>query len=544
MQRLKKIRCSESLFLTGCALFFTFILNGMFIVRAAERTPLSHLHDYLFITTIPLVLFCAFMLVFNLLVLPWIGKPLLIILLLCGAGANYFMYSFGTVIDTNMVQNVFETDLQEATALLSPRYILWMLLMGVLPSLIILMVSVRQTRPWWFALAMRALWCIGSLLMILLIAALMYKDYASLFRNNKGLVKMVTPPNVVSGVIHYVDNRWLQGSKELVRIGQDAQKGPLIKAAQKKTLVVFVLGETARAENFSLGGYARETNPKLKQQQVIYYQHATSCGTETAVSVPCMFSGMTRADYDANLARHQEGLMDVLAHAGVNVMWRENDGGCKGACNRIPHTDMTQWKLKEYCQSDYCLDDVLLHRLSNYIDSVKDDSVIVLHQMGSHGPAYYRRYPPAMRQFTPTCDSNQIQDCDHQALVNTYDNTLLYTDSMVSDTIDLLKRYSDRFNVALIYLSDHGESLGERGMYLHGAPWLFAPSQQTHIPFLMWLSPDYAHTFGVNESCMRQRAQQDEVSQDNVFHTLLGMMNIQTSVYKPGLDLLKRCQAH
>ncbi|HCW46903.1 MAG TPA: phosphoethanolamine transferase EptA, partial [Erwiniaceae bacterium] len=130
------------------------------------------------------------------------------------------------------------------------------------------------------------------------------------------------------------------------------------------------------------------------------------------------------------------------------------------------------------------------------------------------------------------------------ALVNTYDNTLLYTDSMVSDTIDLLKRYSDRFNVALIYLSDHGESLGERGMYLHGAPWLFAPSQQTHIPFLMWLSPDYAQTFGVDESCMRQRAQQDEVSQDNVFHTLLGMMNIQTSVYKPGLDLLKRCQAH
>lgn len=544
MLLLKKFRCSESLFLAGCALFFTFILNGLFIVRAAERTPLSHLHDYLFIASIPLVLFCAFMLVFNLLILPWIGKPLLIILLLCGAAANYFMYSFGTAIDTNMVQNVFETDLQEATALLSPRYLLWMLLMGVLPAAIILMVNIKRTRPWWFALAMRALWCIGSVLTILLIAALMYKDYASLFRNNKGLVKMVTPPNVVSGAIHYVDNRWLQGDKALVRIGLDAQKGPLIKAAQKKTLVVFVLGETARAENFSLGGYARETNPKLKQQQVIYYQHASSCGTETAVSVPCMFSGMARRDYDANLARHQEGLMDVLAHAGVNVMWRENDGGCKGACNRIPHTDMTLWKLQAYCQSDYCRDDVLLHRLSNYIDGVKDDSVIVLHQMGSHGPAYYLRYPPAMRQFTPTCDSKQIQDCDHQALVNTYDNTLLYTDSMVSDTIDLLKRYSDRFNVALIYLSDHGESLGERGMYLHGAPYLFAPSQQTHIPFLMWLAPDYARAFRIDEGCMRHHAQQDEVSQDNVFHTLLGMMNIQTAVYQPALDLLKNCQAH
>lgn len=539
----KKIRCSESLFLAGCALFFTFILNAQFIARAAERTPLTHFHDYLFLASIPLVLFCAFMLIFNLLILPWIGKPLLIILLLCGAAANYFMYSFGTVIDTNMVQNVFETDLQEATALLSLRYVLWLLFLGVIPALLIAVIKINQPRPWWFSLAMRALWSIGSVLVILLIAALMYKDYASLFRNNKGLVKMVTPANVVSGVIHYVDNRWLQGSQQLVRIGQDAHKGPMVKAATKKTLVIFVLGETARAENFSLGGYSRETNPKLKQQNVIYYQNASSCGTETAISVPCMFSGMPRTQYNANLARHQEGLMDVLAHAGVNVMWRENDGGCKGACDRIPHTDMTQWKLKDVCRSDYCLDEALLHRLSHYIDGVKDDSVIVLHQMGSHGPAYYLRYPSAMRQFTPTCDSKQIQDCDHQALVNTYDNTLLYTDSMLSDTIDLLKSYQDRFNVALIYLSDHGESLGERGMYLHGTPYLFAPSQQTHIPFLLWLSSDYAHTYGVNERCLRQQAQQQEVSQDNVFHTLLGMVNIQTSLYQPNLDLLKACQA-
>jgi len=544
MLLLKKLHCRESTFLIGCALYFTFILNALFIARAAERTPLTHLHDYLFLASIPLVLFCAFMLIFNLLVLPWLGKPLLIILLLCGAAANYFMYSFGTVIDTNMVQNVFETDLQEAMALLSPRYLLWMLLLGVIPAVVVAVTNIKRPRPWWFALASRALWCIGSVLLILLIAALMYKDYASLFRNNKGLVKMVTPANVVSGTINYVNNRWLQGSQELVRIGLDAHKGPVIKAASKKTLVIFVLGETARAENFSLGGYGRETNPKLKQQQVIYYQHASSCGTETAISVPCMFSGMPRTQYNANLARHQEGLMDVLAHAGVNVMWRENDGGCKGACNRIPHTDMTQWKLNEFCHSDYCLDDVLLHRLSNYIDGVKDDSVIVLHQMGSHGPAYYLRYPPAMRQFTPTCDSKQIQDCDHQALVNTYDNTLLYTDSMLSDTIDLLKRYQNRFNVALIYLSDHGESLGEKGMYLHGTPYLFAPSQQTHIPFLVWLSADYARTYGVNENCLRQHAQQDEVSQDNVFHTLLGMVNVQTELYQPALDLLKVCQTH
>ncbi|QKJ87053.1 phosphoethanolamine transferase EptA [Paramixta manurensis] len=538
-----KLRCNEITFNFLCAAFFTLAFNGLFIADAWKLTPRINLHDTLFIASIPLVLFAAFTLIFNLLALPWIRKPLLIILVLVSAAANYFMYNFGTVIDTNMVQNVFETDLQEASALLTGSYLMWMALAGVLPVLLIAFCKIEQNRPWWFSLALRALYSLGALLLILLVAALFYKDYASMIRNNKGLVKMITPVNIVSGSGHYIHDRWFQGDQTLVRIGQDAKKGPIIRAEHKKTLVIFVLGETARAENFSLGGYQRETNPQLKKQQVIYYQHATSCGTETAISVPCMFSNMPRVHYNANLAHHQEGALDILAHAGVNVLWRENDGGCKGACDRVPHTDMTQWRLPEFCAKGYCRDGALLQRLNNYIEGLHDDSVIVLHQMGSHGPAYYLRYPPEMRHFTPTCDSNQIQDCDHQALINTYDNSLLYTDAMVSDTINLLKGWSGKFNVALIYLSDHGESLGEHGMYLHGTPYVFAPEQQTHIPLLMWMSPDYASTFGINQNCLRQHAQEDAVSQDNLFHTLLGMFNIQTSEYQPQLDMNKACQS-
>jgi lipid A ethanolaminephosphotransferase len=177
---------------------------------------------------------------------------------------------------------------------------------------------------------------------------------------------------------------------------------------------------------------------------------------------------MPRKDYDATLATHQEGVLDVLAHAGVNVLWRENDGGCKGACDRVPHVDMTKLKLPLDCDGDVCMDNVLLYKLNDYINSLKDDGVIVLHQMGSHGPAYYRRSTPEFRKFSPTCDSNQIQDCTHEQLVNTYDNSLLYTDAMLDDTIKLLQQYSGKFNTALVYLSDHGESLGENGMYLHG----------------------------------------------------------------------------
>ncbi|MGK3114918.1 phosphoethanolamine transferase EptA [Candidatus Pantoea formicae] len=537
-----RLQCHTSSFNLIAALFFTLILNALFLLRAWEIIPYDRLHDYLFAASIPVVLAAAFYLIFSLLAWPYIRKPLLIVLVLASAAANYFMHSFGTVIDTNMIQNVFESDAQEAGALISSSYVVWMILMGIVPVALICMVRIKTGQRWWWSLLQRLAGALGAILLILLMAVLFYKDYASLIRNNKGLVKMITPANIVSGTGHYVDERYLQGSQALVKIGQDAKKGPLISTEQKKTLVVLVVGETGRAENFSLGGYARETNPKLKKQQVIYYPDASSCGTETAISVPCMFSNMPREHYDANLAHHQEGVLDILAHAGVSVLWRENDGGCKGACDRVPHTDMTQWKLPQYCHDGFCLDDVLLHRFDNYVDSLHNDGIIVLHQMGSHGPAYYQRYPESFRRFTPTCDSNQIQDCDHQALVNTYDNSLLYTDDMVSRTIDKLKALSDRFNVALIYLSDHGESLGEHGMYLHGAPYLFAPSQQTHIPLLMWMSPGYAAAYHIDESCLRQQAAKEKVSQDNLFHTVLGLFNIQTQEYQPQLDMIRSCQ--
>ncbi|KAJ9433284.1 lipid A ethanolaminephosphotransferase [Candidatus Pantoea symbiotica] len=535
-------QCGTNGFNLIAALFFALVLNALFLLRAWEMIPYDHVHDYLFAASIPLVLASAFYFLFSLAAWPYLRKPLLIALVLVSAAANYFMHSFGTVIDTNMIQNVFESDPQEAGALISSRYLLWMLLMGMVPVVLICGVRINNGTRWWWNLLQRLTGALGAILIILLMAALFYKDYASLIRNNKNLIKMITPANVVSGTGHYVDQRYLQGSQELVKIGEDAYKGPLISAATKKTLVVLVVGETARAENFSLGGYARDTNPELKKQQVIYYPNATSCGTETAISVPCMFSNMPRVHYDANLAHHQEGVLDILAHAGVSVLWRENDGGCKGACDRVPHTDMTQWKLPQYCHDGFCQDDVLLHRLDNYFDSLHNDGIIVLHQMGSHGPAYYQRYPAEFRRFTPTCDSKQIQDCDHQALVNTYDNSLLYTDDMLSRTIDKLKGLSDRFNVALVYLSDHGESLGERGMYLHGAPYMFAPSQQTHIPLLMWMSPGYAAANHINEACVRQQAVDAKVSQDNLFHTLLGMFNIQTQQYQPQLDMNRSCQ--
>jgi len=540
MWSVKKLQCNDIKFTLGCALFFT-VLNALFIQRSWEIIAPAHLHDVLFAASVPLVLFCGWVIVFSLLNIPFIRKPLMILLTLGCAGATYFMYTYGAVIDQNMMVNVFETNSQEATALVTPQMLLWIAAIGLIPSIVLMFVRIRSGK-WWYTLLMRVAAILGALMVIILVASVFYKDYASLFRNNKSIVKMVTPANYVSAIAKYSKNRWFAGDQTLVRIGQDAQKGPVILAQKKKTVLVLVVGEASRAENYSLNGYARDTNPQLKKQNMINFPQASSCGTETAVSLPCMFSNMPRKSYDADLARHQEGLLDVLAHAGVNLLWRENDGCCKGACDRIPHTDMTQWKLDEFCKDKSCIDDVNLHRLDNVLDGLKQDSVLVIHLMGSHGPAYYQRYPKEYRQFTPTCDTNQIQDCDHQALMNTYDNTILYTDSVVSKTIDALKARQTTMNTALIYLSDHGESLGENGLYLHGTPYLIAPAQQTHIPFMFWLSPDYVNSYSINEPCLRDQAAKTAVSQDNLFSTVLGMMNVKSAVYQPQMDIINTCR--
>ncbi|GAB7205182.1 hypothetical protein OS31_21220 [Dickeya oryzae] len=360
-------------------------------------------------------------------------------------------------------------------------------------------------------------------------------------RNNKELVKSLTPSNIILANISYYRHH-AQANLPLVQIGLDAHKNPLPAGDVKKNLVILVVGETSRAENFSLGGYGKLTNPRLANDNVVYFGQTASCGTSTGVSVPCMFSGMPRTGYDEQLASHQEGLLDILQHAGVSVLWQENDGGCKGACDRVPTRDITALDLPGQCIDGECHDEALFHGVDDYINQLKNDGIIVLHTMGSHGPAYYQRYPEAFRQFTPTCDTNQIQTCSRESLINTYDNTILYVDYIVDKAINVLKGHQDKFNTALVYLSDHGESLGEDGMYLHSMPYAVAPTQQTHIPMLMWFSGGYQQQFAINDSCMRKQADQQRFSQDNLFHTVLGMFNIATKEYQAPLDILQPCR--
>ena len=469
-------------------------------------------------------------------------KPVLVLLFVATAFTAYFMNQYGTQIDRSMIQNLVETDIGEAAELLSWKLLLTVTFLGVLPSLLVW--RLRIEFPEGARGLLRRLGIVlGSLGIAVLLLMAFYKSLAPTLREHKELRFHLTPTNYIQAINSYIK---FKRTKAVVvaPLGTDAAKAPRGDGNRDRAVTVIVVGETARAANFSLNGYARITNPELaRQPDLINFTHMESCGTATAVSLPCVFSVLERENYSDSQAYAQQGLLDVLKHAGFKVLWRDNNSGCKGACDRVEYEDLAQpVPGNRWCVNGECYDERLLERLPEIIRDAKDDLVIVLHQKGSHGPAYFKRYPAAFKRFVPVCETNELEQCSRESIVAAYDNTILYTDHFLNQTIELLKASaaSDHVNTAMMYFSDHGESLGEHNMYLHGAPYMLAPDEQKQVPFMLWMSEGFRTRFQIDQRCLAARAGQP-FSHDNVFHSVLGMLSVNTAVYNPRLDVFGPC---
>jgi len=481
-------------------------------------------------------------LVLTLALVTWkrIGKPLLALLILVSAASAYYEQTFGVRLNEEIIQSIFETQRAEAMGLITTASVTWIALFGVLPAVLVLLVPVRFL-PGRRSLGLRAVIVLAAAALMLVPPMLAGRNYVYFERNHRPMYEVFNPYAALSGTFHYLQRDVFRRKATMTPIGTDATLAADASTATRRRVVVLVVGETARAENQSLQGYARETNPEMKRAEAIYFTDAWSCGTATTVSVPCMFSNMTREKFDKPVAKSHWNALDVLQHAGVDVYWRDNDEGCKDVCARVPNDDLTNAKTAGLCDANGCQDAVLIADLPERLARMRSPALLVLHIKGSHGPAYFQRYPPEFNVFKPGCDTAEVQTCTYAQTVASYDNTILYTDHILGQIVDALKAVPD-VDSAMMYLSDHGESLGENDVYLHGADWATAPTQQKHIPMLMWLSPGWMRDAGVRLDCMDQRRVQP-ASQDNVFHTLLGFFGTRTSVYKPELDLLAGCRA-
>lgn len=489
---------------------------------------------YAHIVSLGIVLFCATTVLLVLLSLFRAVKPIFSLYFLLTAITAYFMDTYNVIISHELINDVVQTSPAEAFDLVTLRLFWYLLLLGIFPTLVLWKVTVRLESPLRM-LRNRTLLMLLALVSALGLVLLSSGFYASFIREHKPLRYYSNPAAPIQGVVRYVALRLKGKQRPLEVIGEDA-RAPA--ADMDRELVIMVVGETARSDRFSLNGYARKTNPLLAEEVVASLHKVSSCGTSTAISVPCMFAIYDRDRFSGDKARHTENLLDILRHAGVSVLWRDNNSDSKGVAERVSFEDFRSPEVNHVCDVE-CRDEGMLEGLQARIDSQKDgDILIVLHQMGSHGPAYHKRYPVAFRRYTPTCETSQLDVCTEEEIGNTYDNTLLYTDYFLSKVIALLRANDEQFETAMLYVSDHGESLGEGGLYLHGLPYFVAPETQTHVPVVFWFG---RHFDGARIEAVQKLADRP-YSHDNIFHTLLGLFEIKTDVYQPEQDILRQAR--
>lgn len=538
MLKLKAVRpewvtlCASAFFLAG----FNFVLwQHLFAITSADAKGIAMRVAF------GVMIFAAFNIVLTFLAFRRVLKPVLMFLFLISAGVAYFMSQYGVLIDAGMLRNFAETNVTEVRDLLSLKLLAYIVFLGVVPSWLLWKVPVNYRR-WHRELFSKVIVSFASVAVIGGVALANYQGLSSLFRNHHELRLMLVPSNYIGASAGYLREQVASAQQPFVKIGEDAQRDVALQNHPRKSLTVLVVGESARAENFGILGYDRDTTPTLdKEAGLIAFTDVHSCGTETAVSVPCMFSNMGRKNYDASKAKNEEGLLDVLKRAGIDVIWRDNQSGCKDTCNRVTVQDVSNLKDPTLCANSECRDEILLQGLQGFIDHLDKDTVLVLHQMGSHGPEYFKRYPKEYEHFTPVCESNALNNCSRESIVNGYDNTLVYTDHVLSSLIDVLRSNQDKVDTAMLYLSDHGESLGEYNLFLHGTPYMLAPEQQKHVAMLAWFSDSYQKSYSVDTHCL-QMSRDKPLSQDNLFHSMLGLLEVHSSVYQQDLDMFAGCR--
>lgn len=467
-------------------------------------------------------------------------KPLLILFLMVSSIMSYFTQELGIIFEVDMVRNVVETikdnNKQEALELLSPPLLWHVFLLGILPSFFVLLTNIQYKTATKEVLS-RILYSFGVITVVLTMFMLNFKYMSFFSRENRDLRVYVTPVFPALSLYRYTRSEFAGKDIVFKERGNDAQQ---YKSHTERTVGILIVGETARADHFSLNGYKKETNPLLKKQNINNFSNVSSCGTSTAFSVPCMFSFLKKDDYSPLKAYKESNVLDVLSAAGIKTVWLDNNSSCKNVCNRIesinykkaphPYTNSPYYSHNEY------YDAVIIDKLDKYIDKTNSDILIVFHSFGSHGPSYYKRYPKEFAKFKPYCQKSSPQECNSEEIKNAYDNTILYTDYVLNQVIEHLK--SKQYESFMLYVSDHGESLGENGIYLHGLPYLLAPKAQTHIPLISWFSNNYTKNHQLDLRAL-QNNESTAYSHDNISHSLLGLYDVSSNVYQADKNMFQ-----
>ncbi|MFP9114623.1 phosphoethanolamine--lipid A transferase EptA [Flavobacterium sp. RHBU_3] len=435
-----------------------------------------------------------------------VGKVLLVMFFIINALAVYFVNTYGVIIDETMIGNILNTNYDESSSFFSIKLVLYVLLLGVLPSIYIIKVKIENVPAKKF-LKTSSL----TLLFIIVLAFANATNWLWIDKNSKRLGGLAMPWSYSVNTPLFYIHKYKKNKKEIILPNATI-------ADNKKSVMVLVIGESARKQNFSLYGYSKNTNPLLSKIPNVFHFDATSSATYTTAGVKSILDHKDTGDL-------YEILPNYLYRNNVEVIWRTTNWG-------EPPVHIKDYQkrddLKSNCAVNCDYDEVLLAGLKEQIlASKKNKILIILHTSTSHGPTYSKKYPAQFETFKPVCNSVELGNCSHDELINAYDNTIVYTDYILSKVIEDLKELKE-YNSAMMFVSDHGESLGEKNLYMHGVPLSIAPKEQYEIPFIVWISDS-----------SKQLKPENNLTQHHVFHSVLHFLNIKSPVYDEQMNIFK-----
>ncbi|MGP2569783.1 phosphoethanolamine--lipid A transferase EptA [Ornithobacterium rhinotracheale] len=438
-----------------------------------------------------------------------VGEFLLILTFIINAISVYFTNTYGVIIDGSMIGNVFNTNYDEANSFFSFKLIIYVLFLGVLPSIYILKAKIVKD-----SLKKTLTICSSTLLFLLILSFANASNWLWIDKNSKQLGGLAMPWSYSVNTALFFIHKSQENQKEILLPDASINNN-------EKTVVVLVIGESARSQNFSLYGYKKKTNPLLSKVENLHHFKANSCATYTTAGVKCILEHK-----DSN--KLYEILPNYLNRTGVEVIWRTTNWG-EPPIHIGESKYMTRQKLEANCERDDCdYDGILLSGLKEQIlNSHKNKILVILHTSTSHGPTYSKKYPSQFEVFKPVCNSVELSKCSQEELINAYDNTIVYTDYILYNLIEDLKSLKD-YKSAMLFVSDHGESLGEKNLYMHGLPKNIAPKEQYEIPFIVWTSNNF-----------KKLKTNDQLSQNHVFHSVLNFLGISSPIYDEEMNIFK-----
>jgi len=535
---IKNIKINILTFKLGYAAICTLLYSYGFWLDffALEQSPHANFVISASILFVGLFLYYTFFAIFSFNIK--VFKGVVIASLVLNSVFSYYIATYNVYIDQGMMANVFNTDPKEAADLFSLWMVFYVLTLGILPSIFVAKINIIKIKGKINYSIARFLRILTLFLLAIIVLAFSFREVITFGRANKNMFYKQLPYAYVKSTLAYIRRDIRDKIFKPTNFSFEISK-PLSSTKVKPKVMVLVVGETARRDNFSLFGYSKKTNPLIERDSVFAFSNVVSCGTSTNVSVPCMFYPLGQDEYQNNKMKIESYITSLSRLKNLDIIWFENNfGGCYENCDKVKRFYLQNEKNPKYCSEGQCTDGVFLDFLDTQLKNIKQDTLIVFHANGSHGPLYYKRYEQSFDKFTPSCKTNRPQDCTKQELINAYDNTILYTDYILHSIIAKLQGGEDKFTSMMLYASDHGESLGEFGLYLHGVPYSIAPKYQKQIPAIAWLSGGALKTY--NKACITKRTA-NPYNHDIMINTSLSFLGIKSQYHKQNSSLIEGC---